>query len=107
MVRLVDNLEAVGDAIRADEGRDPLYVGTTARQRPNATRFSEMRERLETSDDPHCLVFGTGWGLAGELLEQLDFVLEPVAGPSDYNHLSVRAAVAIILDRLRGNRKTP
>jgi hypothetical protein len=31
-------------------------------------------------------------------------VLEPVQGPNPYNHLSVRAAAAIIMDRLLGRR---
>jgi len=30
--------------------------------------------------------------------------LAPIKGPGKYNHLSVRAAAGIILDRLRGHR---
>jgi hypothetical protein len=52
------------------------------------------------------LLFGTGWGLTNEMLAECDFVLEPIAGlgKNSYNHLSVRSAAAIILDRLLGNR---
>jgi len=32
-------------------------------------------------------------------------MLEPIAGTTGYNHLSVRSAAAIILDRLLGPRK--
>jgi len=47
------------------------------------------------------ILFGTGWGLTKEFLEnECDYVLEPILGSSDYNHLSVRSAAAIILDRL-------
>jgi hypothetical protein len=42
--------------------------------------------------------------LADGLLESADLLLEPIAAASDYNHLSVRAAAAIILDRLLGPR---
>ena len=35
-----------------------------------------------------------------ELVESCDYVLEPILGAGDYNHLSVRNASAIILDRL-------
>jgi hypothetical protein len=35
-------------------------------------------------------------------MEQADYILEPIYGPGEYNHLSVRSAVAIILDRLLG-----
>jgi hypothetical protein len=33
-------------------------------------------------------------------LQRADVFLEPIQGPADFNHLSVRAAVAITLDRL-------
>ena len=35
-------------------------------------------------------------------MKKFDYILEPVYGPGEYNHLSVRSAVAIILDRLAG-----
>ena len=38
----------------------------------------------------------------GEMMKKFDYILEPVYGPGEYNHLSVRSAVAIILDRLAG-----
>jgi hypothetical protein len=50
------------------------------------------------------LVFGTGWGLTEEVLGRADDLLEPILGTGAYNHLSVRSAAAIILDRLRGAR---
>jgi hypothetical protein len=54
------------------------------------------------NDRPHLLVFGTAWGLAESFISEADYVLEPIAGVSSYNHLSVRSAAAIILDRLVG-----
>jgi hypothetical protein len=49
------------------------------------------------------VVFGTGWGLAPDVVEGADALLEPIrAEREDYNHLSVRAACAIVLDRLLG-----
>ena len=35
-------------------------------------------------------------------MQDCDYILEPVQAGSDYNHLSVRSAVSIILDRLLG-----
>jgi hypothetical protein len=35
-------------------------------------------------------------------LQRSDVMLEPIGTPSDWNHLSVRSAVAITLDRLLG-----
>ena len=37
---------------------------------------------------------------AGDAL-RADYFLEPIKGPTDYNHLSVRAACAIMLDRIQ------
>jgi len=34
-------------------------------------------------------------------MAEADAALEPIVGPTEYNHLSVRSAVSIILDRLR------
>jgi hypothetical protein len=51
---------------------------------------------------PQLLIFGTAWGLAPELIAASDAILAPIEGPGTYNHLSVRSAVAIILDRLAG-----
>ncbi len=51
---------------------------------------------------PLLMLFGTGWGLSKEVLEMANHRLAPIRGVSDYNHLSVRSAVAIILDRLLG-----
>jgi hypothetical protein len=50
------------------------------------------------------LVFGTGWGLAAPVVEEAHAVLEPIRGPGPWNHLSVRSACAIALDRLRAPR---
>ena len=48
------------------------------------------------------LVFGTAWGLEKNLTRNADHALEPIEGNSGFNHLPVRGAVAIILDRLLG-----
>jgi hypothetical protein len=76
-------------------------VVTSARATGNAVGFAEMRRRIQDGNR-YLLVFGTGWGLAPETIENADFVLEPVKGDTDYNHLSVRSAAAVILDRLLG-----
>ena len=57
-------------------------------------------------DLPTLLLFGTGWGLADSILDRVDHCLAPIRGGSDYNHLSVRSAAAITLDRLFGDRET-
>ena len=49
-------------------------------------------------------MLGTGQGLSNELLNKADFLLAPLKGMPHYNHLSVRSAAAIILDRWLGLR---
>jgi hypothetical protein len=53
---------------------------------------------------PVLVLFGTAWGLTQEVLAGCDYVLESVVGPTEYNHLSVRSAAGIILDRLLGSQ---
>ena len=81
-----------------------LTVATDASWQDNAIPYGKMRELLLDPPQPYLLVFGTGWGLTREVLEASDYVLAPIEGISDYNHLSLRAATAIILDRLMGDR---
>jgi len=52
------------------------------------------------------ITFGTGWGLADEIMQRADWLLAPIRSPraDGFNHLSVRAAAAITFDRLLGHR---
>lgn len=79
-------------------------VATDATWHRKNISYNEMHELLCEGPRPYLLVFGTGWGLTREVLEGSDYILAPVEGALDYNHLSVRSAIAIILDRLTGNR---
>jgi len=78
-------------------------VITGAAPRSGYTTFRELRQQLQASPEtPHLLLLGTGWGLTDDCFEAADIILEPIAGNGTYNHLSVRSAAAILLDRLRG-----
>jgi len=100
---VMDDLSQVMDDIRERTGgKGPVFVGTSARILPHTIRFEQLRDQIREGEQHFCLVFGTGWGLHPSLLGEIDLMLEPIRGVGDYNHLSVRAAVAIILDRLLG-----
>ncbi len=102
---IVSLLPSIDDAIRAvteAEGRRPYIVTTDARTYANTISYKELRRKRETDDTPVLLLFGTGYGMTKETMEQFDFILEPVYGQGEYNHLSVRSAAAVILDRLAG-----
>ncbi len=89
-------------------GRDAIEVWVTAaRAVAPPLAMSEARRRLEEEDGkPVLILFGTGWGLAASVIDGADATLPSLkaATATGYNHLSVRAACAITLDRLRGER---
>ncbi|MBE0598157.1 MAG: RNA methyltransferase [Desulfuromonadales bacterium] len=97
LVTVTATLEEALASWREELGEAPLPVLTSAR----AGGISFPRCRQLATERPLLLVFGTGWGLAPALFERGWPVLEPIAGTDGYNHLPVRAAVAIILDRLQ------
>jgi hypothetical protein len=100
---------AIADAVANETAllsKRPLLVATSAKPQ-GAVPYPALRKRLDDGDDV-LLLFGTGHGLAQSVLDGCDLVLAPVLGPADddgkdFNHLSVRSAAAIVLDRLRGS----
>ena len=103
LIKIENAIGDVAEDIKRIESIYPKTVVTSARKHPRAIDYREFRDLLMT-ETPHLLVFGTAWGLADSFVSQADYVLEPVTGPNDYNHLSVRSAAAVILDRLLGER---
>ena len=97
--RGVNLLEDAVDDIPQRRGQPPRTVIPDAKRYPQSRSYCEVRQMLKEST-PHLLVFGTGWGLEKGILERADVVLAPIEGLNGYNHLPVRAAIAIILDRL-------
>ena len=104
LVRLAPDLEAVVADVERECGVLPRMVATSARAGGTRLTFAALRRRLADGSRPELLVLGTGWGLTEDVLGRADDVLEPIRGAASYNHLSVRAAAAIILDRLLGDR---
>lgn len=101
---LVPDFDDVLLDIEARTGSYPVIVSTSAKGSAECVSFSELRRSLSYTDQPHLILLGTGWGLADDILDRARLRLEPIRGYTDYNHLSVRAAASIILDRLLGKR---
>lgn len=96
---------SINDAVAAVEeetGMRPLVVTTDARTYANTISYKALRAKRETEETPILLLLGTGYGMTKETMEKFDYILEPIYGAGEYNHLSVRSAAAIILDRLAG-----
>lgn len=101
--RWVPTLDDAIDQVASVEGRRPTVIATTARAWPDAVGYDEVRRRIDARE-PILLLVGKAWGLHDEVLQEADRVLEPIRGPDPYNHLSVRSAMAIMIDRLLGRR---
>src|SRR5919106_972709 len=104
LTRICDTLDDAVIAVERETGEKPVLVVTSARAAGNRTSFEALRDMLNRETRPFLILFGTGWGLTDTIFSQSDYVLEAIAGGGDYNHLSVRSAAAIVLDRLLGRQ---
>lgn len=105
-VKVLSSFQDVKDDLTKLYPGLPLEVTMPdARPLPNQLTYAEARKKwqCEAKMGIKLVVLGTGWGVAPEFYQEVHTYLGPIYGPlgSDgYNHLSVRAAAAIILDRL-------
>lgn len=101
LTHVKDSFSEVLDQIADKEKDSPITIATCARKYPKSISYEKFRAML-SNGKPYVLTLGTAWGLAEKFIAKTDYVLEPIAGKTDYNHLSVRSAAAIMLDRLLG-----
>lgn len=102
LIRVRASIEACVKEMTEKEGEPPVLFTTDAAGKMPA--FLSYKEALGMvrADRLILLLFGTAWGLGEEVFEQGHYFLDPIRTDADYNHLSVRSAAAIILDRLAG-----
>lgn len=99
----VKNIEESCLTIEKQSGNRPCLIATSAKRYERSKSYDFVaKELIQQGDRPVLLCFGTGHGLTEEFVEHCDYILDPIEGSKDFNHLPVRAAVAIILDRLLG-----
>jgi len=98
LVRLAPSLDEA-----AANGEAPLLVGTSAQATEGLIEWPAARDLL-AQDRRVLLAFGTASGLSPRAVAKMDCFLPPLQGAGGYNHLSVRSAVSIVLDRLLGER---
>ena len=104
LIRIVPQVEDAAADLTERDGQRPQLWATTAGKAESKLSFSAAREMVAAGRSA-LLLFGTAWGLAPAALEKCDYTLASLTGPTDYNHLSVRSAAAVILDRLLGRRE--
>ncbi len=104
-IAVQDSIESAVREIEERERGKAWVVATSAQDGEPARQvgFTELvAERIAGGNGPLILVLGTGWGLHPDAVAATDQQLTPISGLSDFNHLSVRSALATILDRLFG-----
>ena len=103
LIRVTRTFEDAVNEIEEERKEPVVTIATSAKKNSGSITAEALRQKLKTNVS-HVLVFGTAWGLADELLDTCDFILDPIFGKSDYNHLSVRSAASIYLDRIINGR---
>ena len=102
LIRLKASLADAQAEMAAAVGKRPRVVVTSARMENSDLSYAALGEMVRNRH-PVLLVFGTAWGLAPEVMSAADYRLDPINGRGEYNHLAVRSAVSIILDRMLGD----
>lgn len=102
-VLLKDDLQSAIEFIEQKEGKAPLLVATSARNVTHKEVITYYNQsKVWSHNRPVLFLFGTGKGIAPHIIDRCDYLLLAVEGFSDFNHLSVRAAMAIVFDRWLG-----
>lgn len=81
-------------------GQTPYLLASSA-QGPGDISFKEVKNTLERR--PVLLLLGTSQGLSPAILRKCNGTLPPLRYADSYNHLSVRMAGAILIDRILGD----
>ncbi|MDD2510976.1 MAG: RNA methyltransferase [Syntrophomonas sp.] len=102
IIRTATTLEELREYLESMNGDKVFTVATDARLYSNTISYSKLKNMVFNEEKSFLLLFGTGWGIQKEIMEACDYILQPIEADRRYNHLSVRSAVSIILDRLLG-----
>jgi len=102
ILKVLPTFDQMIEHIEITSGHSPVLIATSAKRGEDRISFQNLQDQIDQDDRHYIILLGTGWGMGDELLAKASHILEPVLGAGDYNHLSVRSAGAIILDRLMG-----
>lgn len=102
LLKVVTTLDEVVKIVENKTGVNPITIATDARIYNNTITYKDLKYKIYEEEEVILLLFGTGWGIAKEVMESCNYILEPIERERTYNHLSVRSAVSIIIDRLLG-----
>jgi hypothetical protein len=104
-VHVASSIAEVVSTLSTESGGPPELVATGAQLEERTIKYRDLRRKIVQDTGTLLILFGTGWGLTKDAYDACDLRLPAIRameGRSTYNHLSVRSAVSIILDRLLG-----
>ena len=94
--------EAIIDIEDREGGLSPQKVVTSAKGLDEGEiGYKKLARTIREEPEPVLILFGTAYGLSASMREACDAALPPIRA-GRWNHLSVRSAVAITLERLLG-----
>ena len=99
-ISICQSLEEAICQIADQTGSRPRVIATSAKGSGSIT-MSRVKNFLEQG--PVLIVLGTGSGLSPGIISMADAVLRPLRYLSPFNHLSVRSAASILVDRIIGD----
>ena len=104
LIRVTRTFEDAVHAIEQETEKPVTTIATSAKKLPGSLTTEELKQKLQNNKTAHVISFGTAWGLADEFIDRCDYTLDPILGNTGYNHLSVRSAASIYLDRIINGR---
>ncbi len=99
LIKVAPTFEDACADINSKYNKRLITIGTSAKEYKNSASVFKLKEELN-KENPYIIAFGTAWGLSEQFIENCDMILEPIKGMGEFNHLSVRSAVSIYLDRI-------
>lgn len=105
LVSFCDDLDRLLERVTEKWQERPTVLVTCAREKHPSVWPYQLVRRKVAAGESFLVLLGTAWGLAREVIESANGMLPPISGMGAYNHLSVRSAAAIVLDRILGARE--
>ncbi len=103
LIHVTQTFEDMITWLKEKKKKPVVTIATSAKKTAGSIDIKRLKQELE-NDASHVLIFGTAWGLADELIDSCNYILDPINGSAEYNHLSVRSAASIYLDRIINGR---
>jgi len=103
LIMVENSFEDTVKEIEKQRKEPVIKIATSAKKISGSINSKKLKQKIDNKDS-QVLVFGTAWGLAEELIDNCDYILDPIVGNTEYNHLSVRSAASIYLDRIINER---